>query len=86
MRSQLHALAALLSTKEVRSRAGQDVVEGNILMLSRIERRFLGRQANSPSIPTTIDVRLEELVFETMKRKFVTGRNCVRSPYVVEIE
>jgi hypothetical protein len=46
MRMQLHALAALLSTKErlvlfeceVRHRAIQDIVEGNILMLSRIER------------------------------------------------
>jgi len=125
MRSQLHALAALLSTKErpvlieceVRSPTSQDVVEGNILMLSRIERRFLciywmrgalpnsqdvvegnilmlsriewrflGRQTNNPSIPTTLDVRLGELVFETMKRKIVTGRNCVRSTYVVEME
>lgn len=93
MRSQLHALAALLSTKErpvlteceVPSRASQDVVEGNILMLSKIEQRFLGRQANSPPIPTTLDMRLEEF-FETMKRKIVSGRNCVRSTYVVEME
>lgn len=79
MRNQLHVLAALLLTKErsvlndceVRPRASQDVVEGNILMLSRIERRFLGRQAHSPSMPTTLDLRLEELVLRQWNGKFL---------------
>lgn len=79
MRSQLHGLGALLSTKErpvlneceVRPRASQDIVEGNILMLTRIERRFLGRQDHSPSIPTTLDLRLEELVLRQWNGKLL---------------